>query len=310
MNRTIHICILGLCILSVLFLAGCTPDSKTGGPASWIDKPHNGSSFDMQNIQVIAHSNDPGGLAQVEISVNGQVVDKQPASGTFAQISTSWTPAKAGNYAVRVRGQNAAGAWGEYAEANIKVGVETPTTIPSDTPTPTTTATPTLTATLTTPTITPTPAKAGALSFKINVSSKQFYNGSCGVNQVVLQAYPENGEKVKAITLFLNLQDQAGSGSTGWNEGDLMTAVGDGWFQRVVHAGDLEGRNKYQNAWLLYQFVATDASNAIIGRSPVKSDIQLISCGSAPAEGITPVRPAVPNPVRVNTLKAPINVLP
>jgi hypothetical protein len=54
--------------------------------ANVVDRlPHNNMAFDMQMITIISHSNDPGGLSEVEVSANGTVIQLHAASGTFAK---------------------------------------------------------------------------------------------------------------------------------------------------------------------------------------------------------------------------------
>ncbi len=248
----------------------------------------------MQMITVISHSNDPGGLAQVEVSANGTVIQTQPASGTFAKTTTDWYPDKPGNYVLRVRAQSVAGAWGGYAEANVTIGGATPTLIP------------TITATGLVPSDTPTPAEAakGEMFFKANRSTNQFYYGSCGTNSVTIQAYVSDTSKAKDVLLFVNLQDRQGGGSTGWDGGESMKSAGNGWFQRTVTSTSIEKYNAYTSSLLLYQFVVTGADGKTIGKSQVYSDIALSACAAPPSgeeqppvpDGITPIRkPPVQN---------------
>lgn len=281
--------LLSAVLIGLLLLTGCQTDSVSAGPVSWIDAPHNGSSYDMQAIQVISHSNDPGGLAQVEISANGKVLETQPASGTFAQTTVTWYPDGPGNYLLHVRAQNTAGAWGGFAEANVLIGGGTPTLVPSITPTGVI------------PSFTPTPptVKSG-LSFKANKSTSQFYYGSCGTNNVTIQAYISDKSMVKDVMLFLNLKDQQSGTSVGWDGGQDMDAAGNGWFQRTINSSSLPKYNSFANSWVLYQFVATGNDGSVLAKSPVYSDIALSGCAAPPvrieppAQGITPVRKAPP----------------
>jgi hypothetical protein len=152
------------------------------------------------------------------------------------------------------------------------------------------TPTPTLTATAT---VTGTAAK---LSFTPQISTSTFYDGTCGPDQVIIQVQVP-GDNVHSVVIFTNLKDQAGGGSTGWDEGSSMNPAGGGWYSRTVSSRSVAEANRFKNAWLLYQFVASDSSNQIIGRSQVYSDITLAACGEAqPPVRIDTHRPALVPP--------------
>ncbi len=277
---------LKIVLIGLLLSTGCTPNSTSGIPVSWIDAPHNGSSYDIQGIHIISHSNDPGGLAQVEVSANGKIIETEPASGTFAQTMSMWYPDAPGNYILRVRAQSKIGAWGGFAEANVVINGKTPTLTPSVT---TTVVTPTITST-------PPPAKNG-LIFKANKSASQIYHGSCGTNSLTIQAFVSDTSKVHDVLLFLNLKDQQSGATTGWSEGEDMNPAGNGWFQRTINAASIPKYNSYANSWILYQFVATAADNSIVAKSAVYSDIALSGC-AAPPSRVEPPAPDIITPVR------------
>jgi hypothetical protein len=289
--------LIAILLLGFLLLSGCDNSSVTGGPTSWIDAPHNGSSYVIQGIHIISHSNEPGGLAQVEVSANGKIIETEPASGTFAQTMSMWYPDAPGNYVLRVRAQSKTGVWGGYAEANVTIVGETPTLIPSITPT----------GVIPTITFTPPVVKSG-LTFKANKSASQVYYGSCGTNSVTIQAFALGTNQVHNITLFISLKDPQSGATTGWDAGEAMNPAGNGWFQRTINVTSIPKYNAFANSWVLYQFVATGSDGSIFGKSSVFSDIALSGCAAPPAR-IEPPRVApvvtltpkkgVPPPIRV-----------
>ncbi len=135
-------------------------------PYSWIDAPLDGTAWPpnpcaaQTGCEVISHSSDPRHIVQVELSVNGQVVQTTPnadTSQTLVLTRQSWSPPGPGNYTLMVRAQNSAGVWGEYAQAVVTVGSASmpptpvappPFVVPSATPVPKPGA----------PTLTPLPA--------------------------------------------------------------------------------------------------------------------------------------------------------
>lgn len=163
-------------LICLALLTACTgtatPIASATGPQAWIDSPLDGSSLPLGDVQVISHSSDASGIAQVELSVNGTVVrtDLVPASGpALTLMDQTWTPTAPGNYLIAVRAQNKAGAWSSLASVTVTVTGEqliataesptltnTPTQDVSITPSVTATETPTATATSTSTTVPPT----------------------------------------------------------------------------------------------------------------------------------------------------------
>ncbi len=117
-----------ICAMSV---AACNPANSQvptaqTSPYSWIDAPLDGTTRPPNpTIEVISHSSDPLHIVQVELSVNGQVVQTTPntdAAQTLVMTKQQWSPPGPGNYTLRVRAQNSADVWGEYAQAIVTVG--------------------------------------------------------------------------------------------------------------------------------------------------------------------------------------------
>jgi hypothetical protein len=284
-------------LLTGMLLSACNlPHSEeiaaveqAGNIQTWIDAPLNGSTIPFASYEIVLHVFDSAGVTQVELSANGNLLANLSNPDPGKQLSTlkySWRPASPGNYTLKARAQSAGGGWGSEAVAVVTVSdfTETPviTSTASVTPTPTLTATPTVTST------------AAGLSFTPQISTGTFYYGACGSDQVTIQVQVP-GDNVYSVVIFTNLKDQAGGGTTGWDEGSSMNPAGGGWFSRTVSSRSVAGADRFKNAWLLYQFVASDRSNQIIGRSQVYSDITLTACGAAqpPVRIITPTKPGI-----------------
>ncbi len=133
MNRSIVFLTLLLALVGI----GCLPTRTQQAPGqtvphSWIDAPLDGTALPPNPcaakggscIDVVSHSSDPLHIVQVELSVNGQVVQTSPnveTAQTLALTKQQWAPPGAGNYTLMVRAQNSAGVWGEYAQAIVTV---------------------------------------------------------------------------------------------------------------------------------------------------------------------------------------------
>jgi hypothetical protein len=94
-------------------------------PHSWIDAPLDGTTYLLNpSIQVTSHSSDPQHIVQVELSLNGQVVQTTPSTDTLQTLVLTkqmWAPPGPGNYTLMVRAQNSGGIWGDYAVAVITI---------------------------------------------------------------------------------------------------------------------------------------------------------------------------------------------
>lgn len=276
--------------------------NQVGGIQAWIDAPLNGSTIPFAPYEIILHAYDPAGVTQVELSANGNLLATLPNSNPgqlLVTLNYPWTPAAPGNYTLGARAQGKSGMWGSETVAVVTVSdfTETPTFTPTVTETLTpiaTTFTETPTSTLTlTPTSTTIPAE---LSFTPQVSTSQFYYGSCTPDQVTIQVFVSAGN-ISSVALFKQLEDQASGAKTSWDQGSAMTPSGNGWFSRTVTARSVDGADSVSSAWLLYQFVATGSAGQVVGHSQVYRDITLTACSAPqppPARIITITPTTVP----------------
>lgn len=119
-----------LLLAFTVLLTACAPQISSGdvngggGPVSWFDSPLPGTNFTPPNpvVQLVSHHSDPSGIAEIELSVNGEVVGVQPGPPTDESLITDtrdWTPPGPGEYTLRVRAKNKNGAWGNYAETYV-----------------------------------------------------------------------------------------------------------------------------------------------------------------------------------------------
>lgn len=214
-------------LLITLLLAACNfpvpPTIAQAGPQSWIDSPLDGSQLPLAPVNMISHSGDSAGIAQVEFSVNGVVISANAAPDTTKTLLTMkqpWTPQAPGSYTLRVRAQNAPGVWGDYAQAVVTVAgesastqpivtPETTTPVPTETPAPpraaSPTATPTETSTQTStaiPTDTPAPTATPYILFGADAT---IVRGECA---------PLNWSTANVRAVELDGTSVAGSSST------------------------------------------------------------------------------------------------
>jgi hypothetical protein len=158
--------LLSLILLASVIVACNLPRRQASAqlwPRAWIDAPLDGSHLPLAAYELVYHGSDPAGVTQMEIDVNGQVLAGAPNPNPARHLVTqryTWQPPAPGNYTLRARAQNTAGAWGAYAVAVVTVGeVDTTPAItptPLREPSPTPTLTPQISAT---PTPTPPPSE-------------------------------------------------------------------------------------------------------------------------------------------------------
>ncbi len=288
-----------LSIFWLAWIAACSAATQ-GSPLSWIDAPLDGSILPLAPYSVVAHANSPDGIARFAFNVNdGPAVEcggNTPSASADGAISecllshvnplgnpvpislhATWSPPAPGRFVLRIRAQNTQGIWGAYAEANVTVGGETPTSnpTPAASASPSATASPTATSTLT---LTP----AGLIFFP-GISTSEFHYVAQNVPQcspvdLFLTVKVSDPGRVKGMLLFFHLQDQAGGGSTGWNSGIPMNRLADGSYSLSVASDSIPKFTDYLKAWFIYQFVAADAGGTVLGRSDVYSNVTLSMC--------------------------------
>lgn len=148
-------------ILSSCTLPADLPAAPPVGPRAWIDQPLDGWVVPPGPVEIVSHYTDINGVAQVEISVDGAVLNTVPSPDTASSLVTirhTWRALTPGTHIITVRGQGTNGAWGESASVTIRVGdLMTPTLVTTSTPTQSPVMTITIPPT-TVPSFTPTPA--------------------------------------------------------------------------------------------------------------------------------------------------------
>ncbi|HEX2988314.1 MAG TPA: hypothetical protein VHS06_09105, partial [Chloroflexota bacterium] len=131
-------------------IAVTLPPVAQSAPRSWIDAPLHGSSIALGPVQVVSHSTHPGGVSEVELSVDGNIVDSEVSPNpkkALVTVRQDWVPKESGKRVIRLRARNGTGDWGAYATAEVTI-MAGPTEIPI-VPSPQPTAGPTLSGTAT-----------------------------------------------------------------------------------------------------------------------------------------------------------------
>jgi len=187
----------------------------------------------------------------------------------------------------------------------------TPTDIPSATPTiatPTYTDTPTLvglkTATSTpnfTPTIvsetpfflitpnTATPSVEMKGFVAVTVSGTDFYKTpACEPISIKFTAQVGKPLEVEFVVLFVRFKSKQTGTTSDWTS-IAMQNLGAGTFTHDLLADEMKGAASYKNAWVQYQFVATNSKTREIGRTAIFGErLTLLECEPTPTPSLIP----------------------
>jgi len=91
---------------------------------SWIDAPLDGSVLPYQRHEIVAHSADQRGIAEVVFEVAGANVDAATKPGDGSQLLTTrfrWVPSGVGTFELIIRARNVDGEWGAPASATVVI---------------------------------------------------------------------------------------------------------------------------------------------------------------------------------------------
>lgn len=116
-----------LCLLALgaLFLGACG-GAPAGGTFVWIDVPLDGLTFpDVQPIKIEGHATSSGGVARVEIWIDGALlttINNPPLEGTLARFSYEWMPPGAGEHTIQTLSFSSSGEASEADTSRIFIG--------------------------------------------------------------------------------------------------------------------------------------------------------------------------------------------
>lgn len=129
-----------LILVLACLLAACDGAVPPGGPYVWIDVPTDGLRVEVgQEVRIEGHASHRGGIARVEIWVNGEphlVEENPPTQGNLAHFDQLWMPPGAGEYTVEVVAVGVDGAESAPDSVHLYVGAEVAQATPVPTATP------------------------------------------------------------------------------------------------------------------------------------------------------------------------------
>lgn len=279
-----------LCVLVLLSLSGCNlPLGQDATPVSagpiqtWIDAPLDGGQLPLAAYEIVLHANAPQGIKSVVLMVNQQSlpVEMDLSENSMQEIRMTWLPEVPGLYTISAYTIDLFGQQDQGSQVVVEVvgqptvGVLSPTPL-TETATPMPSPTPTL---IFTPTVTfsPTPA---ALLAGLSVSPRELVYGNCGTNQTQVMVRVNETQAISSVILFVRLRDPNSGQQTSWNSGFAMNPSSEsGVFVYTLATQIIPEMDQFSAAYLEYQFVATNTSGEVIGRSPTFGDVYITQCG-------------------------------
>ena len=257
-------------------LGGSTSPSDTALPLqAVIDSPAEGSSFAMQPLEINYHATSEDGVAAVELSVDGQVLNILTTPDPKVQVTAvkfTWTPTISGSHVVRVRAMSSKGEWSPYAQATINIQGEAQQQVQPTAQSPA--------AQSPTNTPQPTPTLEGVQLIEYSKTATTFYFGltTCGPTKNTFTIKLSNPQNIKYVYVFNRLWSTEGEGSAGWDGGHIMRDLGNGEYSLTFDDKNIWNPNDIDRSTFHYQFVAKDKNNADLFRSDAYKDVSYNSC--------------------------------
>ncbi len=116
-----YLTLLFLAIPLLFLLASCSPTGP--GPASWIDKPLDKSTYPLEPLEIIAHASAANGVSSIEFAIDDQVINTiRVGNGRFEIASHIWQPDEPGVYTVRITSVDTNGNRGSQAVSIVYIG--------------------------------------------------------------------------------------------------------------------------------------------------------------------------------------------
>ena len=157
---------------------------------------------------------------------------------------------------------------------------QTPFASPTITPTYTVTHRPTITLEPMDPSLfTPSP---NIFQFVQKSTNQLVWGATCdGDRSITFIVTVAPVRRLKYVLLFIRLQDKYSGRGTEWGAGAIMSDNDQGKYFYTLELDQIEDYDKFQDAWLQYQFVASTAGLTVLGRSVVdRTSVSITHCSA------------------------------
>jgi hypothetical protein len=137
--------------------------------------------------------------------------------------------------------------------------------------------------------IPPTPIPGFA---SISVSKEEFYKGkACQPASVKFTVQVADAASVAFVVLFVRFKSKQSGATSEWTSITMQTTGVPGKFEHELTSLEMKAEDYFENAWVQYQIVSTDANSNQVGRTDVFSEkLTLLECvpSAIPVASITP----------------------
>src|SRR5512140_1530927 len=129
---TVKTILLTCLIIIAIGSSACSPTvpgqgatAPVAAPQAWFDSPLPGTLLFPPSpvCPLVAHGASPKGIAQFELSINGVAapLPSPDTASSLVTLSQECGLAEPGHYILRLRAQDNAGTWSEYAETDLTI---------------------------------------------------------------------------------------------------------------------------------------------------------------------------------------------
>ena len=143
---------------------------------------------------------------------------------------------------------------------------------------------------------TPTPTVEMKGFIAVNISEKEFYKTTdCQPASVKFTAQVADIGNTAFVLLFVRFKSKQTGATSEWADSIAMQPIGAGTYVHDLVAAEMKGLEIFINAWVQYQFVATNSDSREIGRTDIFSEkLTLLECVGT----LTPTPPPTPTVLR------------
>jgi hypothetical protein len=122
----------------------------------------------------------------------------------------------------------------------------------------------------------------------ISTSSEVFYKGKeCQPISVKFTAQVADPIKTAFVVLFVRFKSKQSGATSAWTS-ITMQSIGVGTFAHDLVPAEMKAVDLFENAWVQYQLVSTDANSKEVGRTDTFSErLTLLECVTTPTPTVT-----------------------
>jgi hypothetical protein len=282
-----------------MFLAACSSTGAVGSqptaanlaPEASFASPAAGASLPLGKVSVVVQATGTGGVARIELQVNGLVVttaENPDPSQTYYVLVYDWQPQAGGEYSLQARAQSKSGVWGALSSLQLSVTASEPTAAPVEDlePTPTQEPTPTPTDVIganetAAATLAPTqePTSSG-VTVSLQVYGTRLYvaDTNCEPQTIFIMATASDPGRVAAVYIAFRVNDPNSADHRGWTKGTPLIVGENGKHFLNLTTRYIWKPIPWVPANVDYMFYALDNDGNVMYRSEIFRDMQILQC--------------------------------